>query len=79
MNENKALDQLARIAYALECMNEKLDHLEEISKKLDALEELPETLEQITDCVGTFPPSRFAPPGTPGASFIRIGGSIYRE
>lgn len=68
-NENKTLDQLARIA----------DALESIVQRLDALEELPETLEQITDCVGIFPPSRFAPPGTPGASFIRIGGSIYRE
>ena len=69
MTTEYAENQLSRIANALE----------DISRKLDALEELPETLEQITDCIGTFPPSRFAPPGTPGASFVRIGGSIYRE
>ena len=68
-NENKTLDQLARIA----------DALESIVQRLDALEELPETLQRINDCVGEYPPSKFSPPGTSGASFIRIGGTVYGE
>ena len=69
MDENKTLDQLDRIA----------DALESIARKLDDLEELPETLQRINDCIGEYPPLRFSPPGTPGASFIRIGGTVYKE
>ena len=68
-------------AVKYECVkNDRIaDALESIVRRLDNLDELPETLQRINDCVGEYPPSKFSPPGTPGASFIRIGGTAYGE
>lgn len=55
------------------------DALEGIEARLDALEELQDTAEQLRDCIGYIPPTRFSPDGTPGAGFLRIGGSVGRE
>ena len=53
--------------------------LESIASKLNALEDIFEIKERLDDCVGYIPPTRFSPDGTPGAGFLRIGGSVGRE
>lgn len=50
--------------------------LEDIASKLDALDEIQEDLD---NCIGYIPPSRYAPPEAKGCNFFRIGGSVGRE
>lgn len=50
--------------------------LERIGARLDALDEIQEDLD---NCIGYIPPSRYAPPGAKGCNFFRIGGSVGRE
>ena len=50
--------------------------LERIGARLDALDEIQEDLD---NCIGYIPPSRYAPPEAKGCNFFRIGGSVGRE
>ncbi len=50
--------------------------LERIGDRLDALDEIQEDLD---NCIGYIPPSRYAPPEAKGCNFFRIGGSVGRE
>ena len=59
--QQEAIDQLTRIA----------DALEGIETRLDALEELQDTAEQLR--------ARYAPPGSKGFNFLRIGGTVYKD
>lgn len=52
------------------------DALENIASKLDALDEIQEDLDS---CIGYIPPARYAPPGTKGCNFFRIGGNVWRD
>ena len=52
------------------------DALEAIAAKLDALDEIQEDLD---NCIGYIPPSRYAPPDAKGCNFFRIGGTVGRE
>lgn len=52
------------------------DALENIAFKLDALDEIQEDLDS---CIGYIPPARYAPPGTKGCNFFRIGGNVWRD
>ena len=66
--QQEAIDQLTRIA----------DALEGIETRLDALEELQDTAEQLRECIGYERPARYAPPGSKGFNFLRIGGTVYK-
>lgn len=50
--------------------------LERIGARLDALDEIQEDLD---NCIGYIPPSRYAPPEAKGCDFFRIGGTVGRE
>ena len=63
------IHQLIRIA----------DALEGIETRLDALEELQDTAEQLRECIGFERPPRYAPSGSKGFNFLRIGGTVYRD
>ena len=67
------------ILHKIKRLDRIADVLEGIETRLDALEELQDTAEQLRDCMGCIPPTRFSPDGTPGAGFLRIGGSVGRE
>lgn len=74
MNSSESLEfmkihQLTRIA----------DALEGIETRLDALEELQDTAEQLKECIGYERPARYAPPGSKGFNFLRIGGTVYKD
>lgn len=55
------------------------DALEGIETRLDALEELQDTAEQLRECIGYERPARYAPPGSKGFNFLRIGGTVYKD
>ena len=67
--QQEAIDQLTRIA----------DALEGIETRLDALEELQDTAEQLRECIGYERPARYEPPGSKGFNFLRIGGTVYKD
>lgn len=67
--QQEAIDQLTRIA----------DALEGIETRLDALEELQDTAEQLRECIGYERPARYAPPGSKGFNFLRICGTVYKD
>ena len=67
--QQEVRDQLTRIA----------DALEGIETRLDALEELQDTAEQLRECIGYERPARYAPPGSKGFNFLRIGGTVYKD
>ena len=74
MNSSESLEfmkihQLTRIA----------DALEGIETRLDALEELQDTAEQLRECIGYERPARYAPSGSKGFNFLRIGGTVYKD
>ncbi len=55
------------------------DALEGIETRLDALEELQDTAEQLRECIGYERPAIYAPPGSKGFNFLRIGGTVYKD
>lgn len=55
------------------------DALEGIETRLDALEELQDTAEQLRECIGYERPARYAPSGSKGFNFLRIGGTVYKD
>lgn len=61
------LERFDRIANALEGIEAKLDYLEDVQV----------LAEQLNDCIGYEPPSRFAPKGADGKNYHRIGGTVY--
>lgn len=65
--------------YELEEDTRIADALEGIETRLDALEELQDTAEQLRECIGYERPARYAPSGSKGFNFLRIGGTVYKD
>lgn len=64
------MEELTRIADALERIADKLDMLEETGAEIE------NDLDALTECTGYIAPPAYAPKEAKGAHYLRIGGSV---
>ena len=68
--EGENMEELTRIADALERIADKLDMLAETG------EEIEQDLNTLAECTGYIAPPVYAPAEAKGAHYLRIGGSV---
>lgn len=64
------MEELTRIADALERIADKLDMLAETGAEIE------QDLDALAECTGYIAPSVYAPVEAKGAHYLRIGGSV---
>ena len=69
-NEVKNMDDITRIADALERIADKLDMLAETSAEIE------QDLDALAECTGYIAPPVYAPVEAKGAHYFRVGGSV---
>lgn len=64
------MEELTRIADALERIADKLDNLAETGAEIE------QDLDQLAECTGYIVPPVYAPKEAKGAHYFRVGGSV---
>lgn len=68
--EGENIEELTRIADALERIADKLDMLAETGAEIE------QDLDALAECTGYIAPPVYAPAEAKGAHYFRIGGSV---
>lgn len=73
MKRSETMEELTRIADALERIADKLDMLAETGAEIE------QDMDALAECTGYIAPPVYAPAEAKGAHYFRIGGTVYGE